>query len=178
MASSSPSSMVVQPRGLLANLAILIFLVFVVYAIFLGVQKARLTGQVDRNTQQIANLQTQVTDLQAQGLDQIGIIQSFFIAVQETEVTWSAVLQKLQEVQPVDVTFASYSGSDTGKIAVSGTAVSYDSVASFLSVLDNSAYFSNAFIPSVASVGLINGFNMVSFSLSMDYTPDKRARNS
>lgn len=178
MASVSPSSMVTQPRGLLSNLAIFIFGVFFIYSVFLGVQKARLIGAVDRSGTQITALQTQIADLQAKGIDRLGTIQSFLTAVQESEILWSTVLQKIQEIQPVDVTFASYSGSANGKIAMSATAVSYASVANLLSVLNNSAYFSNAFIPSVASAGLASGFNMVGFSLSMDYTPNKRARNS
>lgn len=178
MASVSTSSMVAQPRGLLSNLAILIFGIFFIYSVFLGVQKARLTGEVDRNGTQITALQTQIADLQTKGVDRLGAIQSFLATVQDSEIVWSTVLQKLQEIQPVDVTFVSYSGSESGKIAVSATAVSYASVANLLSVLNSSASFSNAFIPSVASAGLASGFNMVSFSLSMDYTPSKRARNS
>lgn len=178
MASVSTSSMVAQPRGLLTNMALLIFVVFVLYTIFLGVQKARLTGVVDRNGQQIVSLQTQIQDLQTKGVDRLSTIKSFFDTVQESEVIWSTVLQKLQEVQPLDVIFASYSGSDTGKISVSASTVSYESAANLLSVLDSSAYFSNAFIPSLGGAGLATGFNIVSFTFSMDYTPDKRARNS
>lgn len=163
-------------RGLLSSGVILLFIVFVVYSVFLGVQRARFSSAVNDNGQEIAALQQQIGDLQAEGLDRLAAVQSFLDGVHEREITWSIVLQKLAELQPVDVTFSSYSGSDTGNIAVSATAVSYASVANLLSVLDRSASFSNAFVPSVGSVGLATGLNLVGFTFSMDYTPNKRAR--
>jgi len=166
--------MYTQRRFSLVNLiSFIVFLAFLVYGGYNYVSKVSLENSIADTDVDISNLEEQVSQLEAQGLDEATIARKVISAAEENEVVWSEVVGNLLEVTPFDVYYSSYGGTESGYVTVNALADSYYAVAGLIDVLVSEAKFKEVFVPSVSS---LSDEDMVSFSFGFTYDDAKTAR--
>ncbi len=94
--------------------------------------------------------------------------------IEADEVKWSEMLSTLLGATPLDIYYASYSGSESGSVTVSGLGDSYGSISGLISALSGQKAFKDVFVTSVASASS-GDTEMVSFNMSFVYDDNKVA---
>ncbi|HAU40292.1 MAG: hypothetical protein UV80_C0001G0050 [Candidatus Peregrinibacteria bacterium GW2011_GWF2_43_17] len=167
-----------NPKDLMYTQRRFSLLHFISFAVFAGVfvfgvytymAKMTLDAKVLDADSQIANLTTQVDELEAQNLSEVSLAQQLLANVEATEIKWSAVITDLIATTPLSVYYSSYSGSEDGKVTVAGLADSYAAVSDLIDALSGKDAFVGVFVPSVAATGSEDNPDMASFNLTFDY---------
>ena len=146
-----------------------VFIAMIAYGGYVFMSKVNLeSGIVDADTQ-IANLEEQVTSLEAQSLDNVTVAQSVIASVEASEMIWSGVVSDLLALTPMDIYYVSYSGNEDGSVTVNGFGDSYASVSGLIDAISSEKNFVDAFVPSTAMSSSETG-DMASFSLNFTYS--------
>jgi hypothetical protein len=168
-------------RPLLFIFSIVLLVGLVASALYLSFAKTAIQDQQKQLDDQIVQLNTQIDQLKAQNVEGQQFAQQWLAQLEKSEIRWSKVIKTLQDLLPVDpltqkprVQFLSYSGSTGGKLTLNsqtpaGSADPFGDVSILLNVFNNSAYFKDAYIPSVSHGVSQTGQDLLSFVFNVTY---------
>ncbi len=162
-------------------LSIVLLVGLIASAVYLSFAKSAIQEQQNQLDTEIASLNTQIVDLQSQNIEGQQYAQQWLADLQKTEIHWSEVIKSLQDILPVDpltqkprVEFLTYSGSAGGKLALNaqtipGSADPFADVSTLINTFNNSAYFKDAYIPSISHGVNESGQDLLSFVFNLTY---------
>jgi len=153
--------------NVVAGVVVLIILVFFGYFKY---QEYLLTTEIKTISDTSVRVAAEIDQLQKKNLSEIFVAFQTVEALNKKSFTWSTFVTLLAKVTPADVFYSSYGVSQDGKVSISALAPSFVRVAELIRVLHSQPAFSDIFVPSL-SRGRDRGQNeVVSFSVSMDYS--------
>jgi len=162
---------------------------------YLFLQKGAIKKGISDLEKETQSIQKSIDKIDIEKLQTNKKAQDILKVIEASEITWSNVISKVQDLIPLDengeqtILFNSYSGSEDGTISMSATSrpdhgsesakQAFKDVAELLSVFNNSNIFINGFVPSIAKGLSEDGSVVLSFSFSADYSPkiNKRKTN-
>ena len=159
--------------SLLHLVSFMVFIAFLIYGGYVFMTKAALAEEVSAAEGSIADLEDQISDLEAQSLDEATVAYNVMMALEEVEIAWSEVIAELLEVTPLDIYYSSYGGNEMGNVTVSAMGDSYYSVAGLIEALNEESNFKDMFVPSVA---MSDSDGMAGFTFSFTYDDTAVAR--
>lgn len=163
-------------------LGVILLLSLTAAGFYLFFQKSAIVSQRDQIKTDVDSLQTQINDLKSKKIEAAQLAKNWLTESQKTEIIWSKVLSALQKNVPVDsftnapkIHFLSYSGAAGGKLTLNAettpaTIPPFADVSQLINVFNNSAYFQDAYIPSVTKGLADNGQTILSFIFNVTYT--------
>jgi Tfp pilus assembly protein PilN len=168
-------------RPVLFIFSVILLVALVAYALYLSFAKSAIQQQQGQLDADIASTNTQIAQLQSQNLEGQQYAAQFLTGLQKNEISWSEVIKTLQDLLPVDpltqkakIEFLSYSGSTDGKLTmnaqtVPGSADAFADVSNLLNTFNNSAYFQDAYIPSINHGLTDSGQDILTFVFNVTY---------
>lgn len=168
-------------RPVLFIVSLLLFVGLAASAVYLSFAKSAIQDQQKQLDDQIVTVNAQVAQLKAQNVEGQQYAKQWLAQLEKSEVRWSRVIKTLQDLMPVDtltqkprIQFLSYSGSVGGKLTLSsqtaaGSVDPYGDVSTILNVFNNSAFFKDAYIPSVSHALSQTGQDLLTFVFNVTY---------
>ncbi len=170
---------------------ILLFLVLglVLYGVFLSFDKGRILASTTEMEQQTRDIQTQIDTIKSNKVEISQNASDAIKKIETEEIRWSEVISEIDKLIPQDstgnptVTVLSYSGTGLGKISLNMVSLPaalppFEEVARILSTFNNSIFFKDAYVPSIAKSTTDNGEITLSFILSTDYRKPETGSDS
>lgn len=177
-----PSNVDMPRRSLLLPvLAVLSVLAAVAGAFYLGLQKSAIEAEQKILSADLISLQGEITALEDQNIEAAQIARQWMDEISGSEVLWSRIITRIQSMLPVDpvtqapkVIVSSYSGSEDGRLILSGQTASaqiepYEYVSELLSVFNGGSYFYQAIIPSISKGETDQGEKFLNFAMNFNY---------
>ncbi|MFO0781184.1 MAG: hypothetical protein U0519_04890 [Candidatus Gracilibacteria bacterium] len=177
--SSSPETTKNRPTLLIFSVVLLVGLV--ASALYLSFAKSAILDQQKQLDDEITSLSNEIALLKAQNVEGAQFAKQWLDELEKTEIRWSKVIKTVQDLLPVDaltqkprVQFVTYSGSAGGKLTlnaqtVSGSVDPFGDVSTLLNVFNNSAFFKNAYVPSVSHAVSQTGQDLLTFVFNVSY---------
>lgn len=148
-------------------------------------ERAELTREITQAENQLENLRSSDSVLAQRAINSLD-------QIKEIEVEWSKVLDLLNRITPVDliekrpiIEFMSYSGSENGRLsfnvrtqASENVKKLLDSVSKTIDIFNETPAFSNPFVPSVSKSVNNDDQTLLTFILTVDYTPSSTELNA
>lgn len=164
-----------QPRAkLLSTVVIFVFVLFLLYSAFLFVKNMRVEKEIVRVGEESAAIESEIDSLKAKQIEELLNAENRVDSIRAGAVEWSSVVKKLQDLNPVEVFYKSYSASEDGSIKISAFADSYESVSSLISSLSDSDDFLDVFVSSASLGETSDGQSIVSFNIEIDSSPNSQ----
>lgn len=148
---------------------------------YLFFQKSAIATQRDTLKTDIVAIQNQISDLKSKKIEAAQQAKEYLGESQKTEIIWSKVLSALQKNIPVDpitnepkIHFLSYSGAAGGKLTLNAETRSaiitpFGDVSELIKVFNSSAFFTDAYVPSVSKGLADDGQSILSFIFNVTY---------
>lgn len=184
MEIKKPVSEVVETpknRPVLFVVSLLLLAGLVALSVYLSFARTAIEEQQKQLDQEIASLTNEIATLKAQNVEGAQFAKQWLDQLEKTEIRWSKVIKTVQDLLPVDpltqsprVQFLSYSGSAGGKLTLSaqtppGSIDSFGDVSTLLNVFNNSAFFRDAYVPSVSHGLSQSGQDLLTFIFNVTY---------
>jgi len=148
-------------------------------------QNNHVETQVAELEKQVIEVQNQLSDLQASDVVSAQSSVNALKVIEEDEVSWSAVLNTLRIVVPLDlaekkpiVEFTSYSGSENGSLTFNGHTnpssnikKQLNAIAETIKAFNSTSAFENAFVPSISKSITQDDDIVLSFIFNVNYIP-------
>lgn len=161
---------------------VLFFLVIglVLYGVFLSFDKGRILSNTTDLEKQTRDIQAQIDTIKSNKVEVSQNASEALAKIESDEIRWSEVISEVEKLLPQDssgkrkVEILSYSGTGQGKIVLSmvtqpAALPPYDAVAGIIATFNNSVFFKDAYVPSIAKGTDETGFVSLSFMLNTDY---------
>jgi len=184
MEIKKPVSEVVETqknRPVLFIFSMILLVGLVASALYLSFAKSAIEEQQNQLDDEIASSTNEIALLKSQNVEGAQFASEWLDQLEKTEVRWSQVIKTVQDLLPVEsltqtprVQFLSYSGSAGGKLTMNaqtsvGSADPFGDVSTLLNVFNNSAFFKDAYIPSVSHGISQTGQDLLSFVFNVTY---------
>lgn len=155
--------------------------VAVVWSLYLSFTKAAIINQQKSLSVELKSLDERFNALKSQKIEATQVIKDFLNKIEKEEVRWSNVISSLQLLTPLEsaskkakIQFLSYSGAGGGKLTMSSqtdpnSADPYADIAELLKVFNNSAVFSDAYVPAISRGMTQTGSVILSFTFDLIY---------
>lgn len=184
MEIKKPVSEVVETpknRPVLFIFSMILLVGLVASALYLSFAKSAIEEQQKQLDDEIGSLSNEIALLKAQNVEGAQFAKEWLDQLEKTEVRWSQVIKTVQDLLPVEpltqrprVQFLSYSGSTGGKLTLNaqtltGSADPFSDVSTLLNVFNNSAFFKDAYVPSVSHGISQTGQDLLSFVFNVTY---------
>lgn len=163
---------------------VLIFAVALAFGYFFSQVNAA-EAERDAVAREIIQAENQLEDLQSSDAVLAQRAVNSLDQIKNVEVEWSKVLDLLNRITPVDliekqpiIEFVSYSGAENGRLsfnvrtqASENVKKLLDSVSKTIEIFNETPAFSNPFVPSVSKSVNSEDKTLLTFILTVDYTP-------
>jgi Tfp pilus assembly protein PilN len=165
---------------LLLILAVAVVLLLAAGAFYLQLQKTAITEEQGRLKEEIKSLNSEITALESQKLEAAQLAQQWLASIQQDEIRWSNILDKIDELVPQDilgarkVDFLSYSGSQGGKLVLNAQTKPskiepFKDVADLISSFNSTPYFFDAYVPTISRGETETGDKLLTFIFNVSY---------
>jgi Tfp pilus assembly protein PilN len=168
-------------RPVLFVVSLLLLAGLVALSVYLSFARTAIEEQQKQLDQEIASLSNEIAVLKAQNVEGAQFAKEWLEQLEKSEIRWSKVIKTVQDLLPVDpltqaprIQFLSYSGTGGGKLTLSaqtppGSIDPFGDVSTLLNVFNNSAFFRDAYVPSVSHGLSQSGQDLLTFVFNVTY---------
>jgi|GEM_PF-1779220 len=179
-----------KSRPVLFIFSVILLLGLVASALYLSFTKTAIQDQQKQLDTDITTLNSQIDDLKSQNVEGQQYAQQWLADLEKTEIHWSEVIKTIQSTLPVDpltqkpvVEFLTYSGSTGGKLTlnaqtIEGAVNPFENLTTLIGTFNNSAFFKDAYVPSVSHGVSQSGQDLLSFVFNVTYQENPSAVNT
>lgn len=195
MNNDTPTAAVGRKKSpLITIIGVLSVIGVIAFGAYNFVEKGKLNQEIATIESETAALNSQLSEVNTAELQRAQTAQNILDVIESTEITWSDVISRIQDLTPVDedgdqkILFSSYSGGGEGNVTLSATSrpdrgsetatLAFNDIAELIKIFNESNIFINGFVPSIAKGLTDEGDVILSFSFSAEYSPTRQKRTS
>lgn len=180
----APNSQVNQKLsggGGLTNLILMVAVIgLAVFGTLLSFQKGQVLNHTTELEKQTADINKEIEAFRDNKVEVSKVATDKLKEIEAEEIHWSDVISEAKKLIPLDsagkekVKILSYSGSGSGRVVLNVVTEPlaippFEDVARLISSFNNSVFFRDVYVPSIAKGQTESGDNTLSFILNMDY---------
>jgi hypothetical protein len=169
-----------QKGGVLNYVLFFLLIGVTLYGVFLSFDKGRIMANTLDLESQTRDLQTQVDTIKGNKIEVSQNASEALKKIEAEELRWSEIITEVQKLIPQDtlgqrqVQVLSYSGSSDGKVTLNMVTMPaslppFADVSRIISIFNNSVFFREAYVPSIAKGTDESGLTTLSFMLNTSY---------
>lgn len=177
----SESNQRIQSGGILPIVLGVLLLLVIGVGTFEYFHKGQVVDQTNTLDQEIKALHEQIGQMKSNKVEVSKNATEALAKIQAEELTWSAVIEAINKLLPVDPTTGvrkinviSYSGSGAGKIALNMVTQPaglppYADVSGLIASFNNNIFFKDAYVPAISKGSNTDGSTTLNFVLNLTY---------